>query len=70
MSEYYDVGSEEEAEVKVTITDPEGDTPNIFVWDKDKLIAKIWLYPDGRITYRSFVPKATNEILLRKRSGD
>ena len=60
---------EEDAKVKITITEPEGDTPNLFVWDEDKLIAKIWLYPDGRITYRSFVPKTTNEIPLRKKKG-
>ncbi len=41
---------EADAEVKVIITDSEGDTPNLFVWDKDKLIAKIWLYPDGSTT--------------------
>ena len=66
MPEEYRISTAEEAQVRVSITDPYGDTPNLFVWDEDKLIAKIWLYPDGRITYRSFVPNTTAEIQLRE----
>ena len=68
MSDSSYMGTEAEAEVKVSISGADSDTPNLFVWDKDKLIAKIWLYPDGKITYRSFVPKTTVELLLRNKS--
>lgn len=50
--------------IRVTIAEV-GDTSNLFVWSGDKLIAKIWLYPDGGIDYRSFVPKTTRSIRLR-----
>jgi hypothetical protein len=53
-----------ENKIRVTLAEA-GDTPNLFVWDGDKLIAKIWLYPDGGIVYRSFVPKITRSIRLR-----
>ena len=59
------IGTEAEAEVKVTISGAYSDTPNLFIWDRTELIAKIWLYPDGRIKYRSFVPKTTGEIQIR-----
>ena len=59
------IGTEAAAEVKVTISGAHSDTPNLFVWDRTQLIAKIWLYPDGRIKYRSFVPKTTLEIQIR-----
>ena len=68
MSDSSYMGTEAEAEVRVSISGADGDTPNLFVWNKDKLIAKIWLYPDGKITYRSFVPKTTVELLLRNTS--
>ena len=68
MSHDSHMGTEAEAQVKVTISGADSDTPNLFVWDSDKLIAKIWLYPDGKITYRSFVPKTTVELRLRDTS--
>lgn len=55
-----------ENKIRVTLAEA-GDTPNLFVWDGDKLIAKIWLYPDGGIDYRSFVLKMTSPIRLRDR---
>lgn len=54
-----------ENKIKVTLAEI-GDVSNLFVWDGDKLIAKIWLYPDGGIDCRSFVPKTTRPICLRK----
>ena len=53
----------ENDEVIVTLTESH-DTPNLYVWEGNTLIAKIWLYPDGSITYRSFYPKPTPEIHL------
>ncbi|MFW9931266.1 MAG: hypothetical protein ACFFDR_01270 [Candidatus Thorarchaeota archaeon] len=67
MSYEHLIGTEAEAQVKVTISGAHSDTPNLFVWDRTELIAKIWLYPDGRIKYRSFVPKTTQEIEIRGR---
>jgi hypothetical protein len=55
----------ENDEVKVTLVES-GNTPNLFVWEGNTLIAKIWLHPDGSINYRSFVPKATHSIPLRE----
>lgn len=71
MSIEHLIGKEENAQIVVTISGAESDTPNLYVWDKTvpdrpELIAKIWLYPDGRINYRSFVPKTTREITLRE----
>jgi len=51
-------------EVKVTAVG--GNTPNIFICADGKLIAKLWIYPDGMIRYRSFVPKTTGELPLIK----
>jgi len=50
--------------VKVTVA--EGDTPNIFVWLDDRLIAKFWIYPDGSVNCRTFVPDTSPEIFLFK----
>lgn len=71
MSIEHLIGKEEDAQVVVTISGENSDTPNLYVWDKTiptrpELIAKIWLYPDGRINYRSFVPKTTREITIRR----
>ena len=55
----------ENDEVKVTLVET-GDTPNLFVWEGNTLIAKIWLHPDGSIDYRSFIPKVTRSMPLRE----
>jgi len=49
-------------EVKVEVA--KGNTPNIFVWVDGKLVAKLWIYPDGQVRYRTFYPETTAEILL------
>ena len=54
-----------EDEIKVTLTEV-GSTPNLFVWDGPVCIAKIWLYPDGSITYKSFRPDISQSVTLRR----
>lgn len=53
-----------ENKIKVTLTETD-DTPNLFIWNGDILIGKIWLYPDGSISYRIFVPELTPLVQLR-----
>lgn len=53
-----------ESKIKVTLTEA-GDTPNLFIWDGNILMGKIWIHPDGSITYRVFVPELTPLIQLR-----
>ena len=55
----------ENDEIEVTLVES-GNTLNLFIWEGKTLISKIWLYPDGSIDYRSFVPKTTRLIPLRE----
>lgn len=57
--------TENDDEIKITLTES-GDTPNIFIWGGEGLLAKIWLYPDGSIKYRRFAPELSPLILLRE----
>ena len=50
-----------EIEVKMKMS---GNVPNIFVYRDGELIVKLWIYEDGKVSYRTFEPEVTPEKVL------